>query len=75
MMALANTTLAFFRLRSGLARSDSGGEMGEAKAGKRILLSSGRLKQGGSVTLTNWVEIAVLVIIVVLAVRFFQKRS
>jgi len=27
------------------------------------------------VTLTNWVEIAVLVIVVVLAVGFFQKRS
>jgi hypothetical protein len=27
------------------------------------------------VTLTNWVEIAVLVIVAVLAVRFFQKRS
>src|SRR5712692_11049859 len=41
MMALANTTLAFFRLRSGLARSDSGGEMGEDKKGKRILLLTG----------------------------------
>src|SRR5881392_800834 len=49
--------------------------MGEANAGKRILLSSGRLKLEASVTPTNWVEIAVLIIVVVLAVRFLKKRT
>ena len=58
-----------------LARSRKTGEMGELRQESVFFLSSGRLKQEASVTLTNWVEIAVLVIVVVLAVGFFQKRS
>jgi hypothetical protein len=52
------------------------GERGEAEGRKAYSLVIRLIEVGGrGVTLTNWVEVAVLVIVVVLAVRFFQKRS
>jgi hypothetical protein len=70
--------LAIFRLRPGSQQQQQqhGRDGRKLKAGKRILFVIRLIEVGGqSVTLTNWVEIAVLVIIAVLAVRFFQKRT